>query len=89
MIWIDRIRRDIEEYSTTDSLLNKVPEELINVTGVSGTLAFMLTWEGIEGEHFVPAELLNVMFPQMVIDFYTRKLTWIPVNEIVPSIVMS
>ncbi|KAM3614268.1 uncharacterized protein V6R79_011856 [Siganus canaliculatus] len=52
------------------------PECIIGSTDRQGELVFLVKWKNSEDVALLPAREASARCPQMVIDFYERKLTW-------------
>lgn len=52
------------------------PECIIGSTDRQGELVFLIKWKNSEDVALLPAREASARYPQMVISFYERKLTW-------------
>lgn len=60
----------------TGSNQNQVPEKIVGANVMSGELMFKLKWIDNDKMSWIKAEILNVEYPKLVIDFYQSKLVW-------------
>ncbi|CAF1236448.1 unnamed protein product [Didymodactylos carnosus] len=51
-------------------------EKIMGATDIYKELMFLIKWQGIEKPELVPARIVNIQSPQMVIKFYEDRLTW-------------
>lgn len=53
---------------------DRVPKEILGVTNVGGALKFLMKWDNRETATFILAKEANIMFPQLVIDYYEAHI---------------
>ncbi|VVC37584.1 Chromo shadow domain,Chromo domain subgroup,Chromo/chromo shadow domain,Chromo domain [Cinara cedri] len=55
---------------------NRQAERILGATDESGELLFLVKWLGINDADLVSSKDANIMWPQLVIEFYESKLKW-------------
>lgn len=52
------------------------PHSIIGATDASGELMFLMKWKGCEEADLVPARQINIRCPEIVINYYEKKIPW-------------
>jgi len=73
------VSEKIENNVTTPT--KKIVEEVISVGYVDGRWTFLLKFQGIETLHYIPAEEANLMYPQVVINYYQERIAFRYIND--------
>jgi len=77
---------DIDNIDTVNDFSDKpnikIPEKVMNVTDSNGQLEILMKWRGIEELELIPANEVNLKWPQIVIKYYEENIIWIPPLEI-------
>ncbi|XP_034030887.1 chromobox protein homolog 3 isoform X2 [Thalassophryne amazonica] len=68
--------RDPQSNAPADFSTYLEPECIIGSTDRQGELMFLVKWKNSEDVALLPAREASTRCPQVVIDFYERKLTW-------------
>lgn len=53
-----------------------VPEKIVGATRVDNTLILLVKQKNVEKYDYMIADLVNVKYPQLVIEFYEKNLIW-------------
>jgi len=61
-------------FSKTSPAQNKA-EKIIGATNATGKLMFLMKWEGIDNFDLITAEEANIMYQEIVLNFYRKRLT--------------
>lgn len=56
--------------------VEKIAEKIIGATDIGGELKLVVKWEGIDEPELMLAKDINILYPQLVINFYAERLTW-------------
>ncbi|KAL4085410.1 hypothetical protein QTP88_027269 [Uroleucon formosanum] len=66
------VNRKNENVATTP--VEKIAEKIIGATDMGGELKLLVKWQGIEEPELMLAKDINILFPQVVINFYAERL---------------
>ncbi|KAL7740841.1 hypothetical protein ACLKA6_013688 [Drosophila palustris] len=73
----------IEEFEECERLSRKFgfdrgmePAKLIRAMDLNGERMFLMSWKNSDKVDLVPAKVVNAKFPQMVLEFYMKRLTY-------------
>lgn len=55
---------------------NQIPEKIIGANDVRGELMFKIKYIGTDKMGWMKASVMNVEYPQLVIDFHQSNLVW-------------
>jgi len=61
-------------------------ESIIGATDASGELMFLMKWAGCDEADLVPARQVNIRCPEIVINYYEKKIPWYT-NKPTPPVV--
>ncbi|XP_050427267.1 chromobox protein homolog 3-like [Adelges cooleyi] len=53
------------------------PEQILGATDSNGKLMFLLKWKDVEEATLIDSKVANIKCPQLVIDFYEKRISWI------------
>ncbi|CAL8247088.1 unnamed protein product [Lota lota] len=67
---------DVQKRDVTGANLDGEPECIIGSTDQHGELMFLIKWKNSGDVALLPAREASTRCPQVVVDFYQRKLTW-------------
>lgn len=64
---------------TSNQMRNRmfIPERIMGLTVVTGKRLFLIKWMNADHADFVPSDIANIYCPQLVIQFYEERLSWI------------
>jgi len=60
--------------------IQRIPETILGATDASGQLELLMKWRGVEECELIPAKEANLKWPQIVIQFYEKHISWGPLN---------
>ncbi|XP_037954466.1 heterochromatin protein 1-like [Teleopsis dalmanni] len=58
-----------------------VAEKILGASDSNGSLTFLIQFRGVDQAEMIPASVVNLKIPQMVIKFYEERLSWYTDNE--------
>ncbi|XP_037928357.1 heterochromatin protein 1-like [Teleopsis dalmanni] len=58
-----------------------VAERIIAASDTTGVLSFIIKFKNIEHPLLVPAYIANTNIPQMVIQFYEKRVSWSSMSD--------
>ncbi|GIY59849.1 chromobox protein homolog 3 [Caerostris darwini] len=64
--------------------LNLQPERIIGAKGVDGELMLLIKWKDYDVADLVPSKTANIKWPQDVIRFYEKQISWQDVIDPLP-----
>ncbi|KAF5306493.1 hypothetical protein FQR65_LT07321 [Abscondita terminalis] len=64
-----------------------LPDSIIGATDASGELMFLMKWQGCEEADLVPARHVNIRCPEIVINYYEKKIPWYTSKPSTPPVV--
>ncbi|XP_037945440.1 heterochromatin protein 1-like [Teleopsis dalmanni] len=84
-------RRESEKYVKPDGFVGQnevygfdkglVAEKILGASDSNGSLTFFIQFRGVDQAEMIPASVVNLKMPQMVIKFYEERLSWHTDNE--------
>lgn len=77
MIKLDK--KVVDKFTKTSNgseVTEKIPDKILGASNSSGQLMFLMKWQGTEESDLISAAEANLMYPEVVIDFYESRLTW-------------
>lgn len=68
--------KKIVKKSRKNKIVWNEPEKIIGSLILNGCLMILLKWKNVEEPDLIPAKEINVKWPQLIIRFYEKHLSW-------------